>query len=65
MANDRLYVPYQMYHRIVLNTFRFIAQVIAAQVERDRLVVGSQRDHLVAPRVPEIRETVDHDDQWS
>ncbi len=42
---------------------RLVAQVVATLVDGDHMIAVRQRRHLVAPRVPEVREPVDHDDE--
>src|SRR5215469_7738112 len=65
MANESLNVSYQVAHRVVLTSLRFIAQIVATQIERNDLETGSKRDHLVAPGIPKVGEAMDQDDQRS
>src|SRR6266700_1824901 len=64
MANDGLNISYQIAHRIVLTPLRFVTLVVAAQIECDNLEMGGQRNHLVAPGIPEVGKAMNHDDQW-
>jgi hypothetical protein len=55
---------YQQSHVVILYAFGFIREVVAALVNRHHVVIRRERGHLVAERVPEIREAVDHYDEW-
>jgi hypothetical protein len=50
-------------HIIILDAFRFIAQVVSALVDCHDIVVFGQSIHLFSPRVPEVGKAVDHHDQ--
>src|SRR5215813_14237121 len=65
VADDGLHISYQVVHRVILTSVRFIAKVVAAQIERYDLEVLGQRSHLDAPGIPEVWEAMDHDNQWS
>src|SRR5215469_4027366 len=65
VADDGLHISYQVIHQVILTSLRFIAKVVAAQIDRYDLEVLGQRSHLVAPGRPENRESMDHDNQWS
>src|SRR5215469_11322165 len=65
VADDGLHISYQVVHRVILTSVRFIAKVVVAQIERYDLEVLGQRSHLVAPGIPEVWEAMDHDNQWS
>ena len=49
----------------MLTTDRFITQVVATQIKGDDLKERGECDHLIAPGLPEVWETVNHDNQWS
>ena len=65
MPYDGLDISYQVAHRVILPAGRFITQVVASQIQGDDLEETGQRDHLVAPGIPEVWEAMDHNDQWS
>jgi hypothetical protein len=49
----------------MLTTDWFITQIVASQIEGDDLKERGECDHLIAPRIPEVWESMDHDNQWS
>ncbi|MCG3163845.1 MAG: hypothetical protein JMDDDDMK_05297 [Acidobacteria bacterium] len=58
------HVAHQQSHVVILDALRLVGEVVAALVNRHDVIIGRQRLHLVAPRIPEIGEAVDHHDQW-
>src|SRR5262249_9416183 len=58
-------VAYEERHVVVLNSLRFIAQVVAALVDGHALIFVGESFHLLAPRVPIVGKTVNHHDQRS
>jgi hypothetical protein len=65
MADDCLDIFYQVVHRVMLETERFITEVVASQIKGDDLKERGECDHLIAPGIPEVWEAMDHDNQWS
>ena len=56
-------VPNQELHVVLFLAFGFITLVVAAHINGDDLMIFCQRLHLVPPRVPVIRESMDHHHQ--
>jgi hypothetical protein len=52
-------VAHEQPHVVVLDALRLVAQVVAALIDGNDLVLVGQRFHLFAPGVPEIGEAVD------
>ncbi len=63
VLDHRRDVADQQAHVVVLDALRLVAQVVAALIDGDHLVLVGQPFHLVAPRVPEVGEAVDHHHQ--
>src|SRR5215831_8439546 len=65
MVYDCLDIFYQVVHRVMLKTERFITQVVASQIKGDDLKERGECGHLIAPGIPEVWKAMDHDNQWS
>ena len=63
MADDRRDVADEQAHVVVLDARRLVAQVVAALIDGHDLEAIRQRRHLMPPRVPEVGEAVNHDDE--
>jgi hypothetical protein len=50
-------------HVVILDALGFVAEVVAALIDRHDLEILRQRRHLVTPGVPEVREAVNHHHQ--
>src|SRR6266700_3271063 len=65
MTNDRRDVSNELPHIVVFAALRLIAQIVSPLINGNRLKLLRQRRHLVSPRIPEVGEAVNHDDQRS
>src|SRR6185503_501750 len=63
MADDGCDVADEQTHVIALDSGWLVAQVIATLIDRDDQESIRERRHLMPPRVPEVGEAVNHDDQ--
>jgi hypothetical protein len=64
VADDGGDVGHEQLHVVGFFSRGLVAEVVPAQIDRgDAKPGGGQRPHLLAPRVPEVREPVEHDDE--
>ena len=63
VLDDRRHVADEQPHVVILDALRFVAQVVAALIDRHDLKTLRQRRHLVTPGVPEVGEAVNHHDE--
>src|SRR5205807_3790897 len=57
------YIAHQQTRIVVLHALGLVAQVVAALVDGDALILVCKAFHLAPPGVPEIGEAVDHHDK--
>src|SRR2546421_407962 len=63
MLDHGNYIAHQQTRIVVLHAFGLVAQVVAALVDGDALILVCKAFHLAPPGVPEIGEAVDHHDK--
>jgi hypothetical protein len=54
-----------MYHFVVFDSLRLVAQIIGPHIDGDDFEVRCKRLHLMTPRIPEIRKAMYKDDWLS
>ena len=63
LVDDCVDIVAEVPHPVGLNPVRLVALVVAAQVDRDDVVILGQGRDLIAPGEPEIREPVEQEEE--